>query len=116
MLFTSMQSSASLQINFVPLLLFLLGTFVEYNNIEAREALEHRLLKPLGSKLRSEMTSKATGSLQGHFSYSRNHCRMLVPRVTTKMDFDYSIEYRYSWYQEYLIFYLILIVSRIVHL
>ena len=78
MLFTSMQSSASLQINFVPLLLFLLGTFVEYNNIEAREALEHRLLKPLGSKLRSEMTSKATGSLQGHFSYSINHCHMLV--------------------------------------
>ena len=39
-----------------------------------------------------------------------------VARVTRKMDFDYSIEYRYSWYQEYLIFYLILIVSRIVHL
>ena len=40
----------------------------------------------------------------------------LTHRVTTKMDFHYSIEYRYSWYQEYLIFYLILIVSRIVHL
>ena len=30
------------------------------------------------------------------------------------MDFDFSIEYRYSLYQEYLIFYLILILSRIV--
>ena len=40
----------------------------------------------------------------------------LVTRVTTKMDFDYSIEYRYLWYQEYLIFYLILIVKGIVHL
>ena len=40
----------------------------------------------------------------------------LLGRVTMKMDFDYSIEYRYSWYQEYLIFYLILIVSRIVRL
>ena len=37
------------------------------SNIEAREALEHRLLGPLSSELRSEVTSEATGSLRGHF-------------------------------------------------
>ena len=32
-----------------------------------REALELRLLGPLSSELRSEVTSEATGSLRGHF-------------------------------------------------
>ena len=40
--FTSMRSNASLQVNFVLLLLLLLlGTFVEYINVEATKALEH---------------------------------------------------------------------------
>ena len=34
-------------------LLLLLGTFVEYSNIKARQALVHRLLRPLSPNLRS---------------------------------------------------------------
>ena len=36
-------------------------------HLGAREALEHGLLGPLSSELRSEVTSEATGSLRGHF-------------------------------------------------
>ena len=37
------------------------------SNIEAREALEHRLFRPLSSNLRSEVTIEAVSSLRGHF-------------------------------------------------
>ena len=36
-------------------------------HLGARKAVEHRLLRPLSSELRSEVTSEATGSLRGHF-------------------------------------------------
>ena len=43
------------------------GHLVESINIQAREVLEHRLLRPLSSEMRSEVTSEVTGSLRGHF-------------------------------------------------
>ena len=45
----------------------ILGTKGFSSNIEAREALEHRLLRPLSSKLRLEVTSETVSSLRGHF-------------------------------------------------
>ena len=33
------------------------SVFIKYSNIEARKTLEHRLLRPLNSNLRSEVTS-----------------------------------------------------------
>ena len=53
--------------------LLLLGTKGFSSSVEDRQALEHGLLRPLISELRSEVTSEATGSLRGHFqrnSYS----------------------------------------------
>ena len=43
---------------------------MEYSTEEARGVLEHRLLRPLSSELRSEVTSEVAGSLGGHFSNS----------------------------------------------
>ena len=35
----------------------LLSGFIKYSNIEARKTLEHKLLRPLNSNLRTEVTS-----------------------------------------------------------
>ena len=46
------------------LLLLLLGRFVKLSTIEAREALEHGLLRLLKSNLRSEVISEAAMALE----------------------------------------------------
>ena len=66
-IFTSMRSNASLQVNFVLLLLLLLGTFVEYINIEATKALEHHPCRPP----RPLTTSEAAAGLRGHYQPQR---------------------------------------------
>ena len=55
------QSHAGLHVHFGLLLLLLLETFVEYNNIEATKALQHHHCQPP----RPLLTSEVTADLQG---------------------------------------------------